>query len=81
MTETEIVDVILAYLRERFPALAAVQPTTPLLEGGQVDSLGFLDLMVFLNERFGIALEDEDFDAANLETPVRLAAFVARKRP
>jgi len=67
------------YLRDRFPALANVEATTPLLQSGAVDSLGFLELMTFLSEEFGITLEDEDFDAANLETPGKLADFVERK--
>lgn len=72
--------VIESYLRERFPALRDVGPDTSLLTSGAVDSLGVLDLMTFIAERFEIELDDEDFDPENMETPARLAAHVARKR-
>jgi acyl carrier protein len=71
--------IIDAYLRQRFPALNNLKPETELLSGGAVDSLGMLDLMMFLGERFGIALEDADFTPDNLATPARLAAFVDQR--
>ena len=79
LNKTDILHTIYDYLRDRFPALADVEATTPLLQGGAIDSLGFLELMTFLSERFGITLEDEDFDACNLETAGKLADFVERK--
>ncbi|WFS70001.1 acyl carrier protein (plasmid) [Agrobacterium leguminum] len=38
---------------------------TPLLEGGIIDTLGFLDLMTFLSERFDIGLDDTHFEPDN----------------
>ena len=80
LEKTDILRTIRGYLRDRFPALAEVETTTPLLQSGAIDSLGFLELMTFLSERFDITLEDEDFDASNLETVDKLAEFVGRKR-
>ncbi len=79
MEKTDILRTIRNYLRDRFPALADVDANTPLLQSGAIDSLGFLELMTFLGDEFGIVLEDEDFDASNLETAGRLADFVGRK--
>jgi acyl carrier protein len=79
LEKTDILRTIHGYLRDRFPALADADATTSLLRSGAIDSLGFLELMTFLSEEFGITLEDEDFDAANLETPGKLADFVERK--
>lgn len=73
--------IIETYLRQRFPALAQLTPETELLSGGAVDSLGMLDLMMFLGERFGIALDDADFTPDNLATPARLVAFVEQRSP
>lgn len=77
--KTDILRIIRGYLRDRFPALADVDAGTPLLQSGAIDSLGFLELMTFLSDEFGIVLEDEDFDASNLETAGKLADFVGRK--
>ncbi len=72
-------DLVYAYLRERFPALHDVAADTPLLTSGAVDSLGMLDLMMFLGERFEISLDDMDFAPENLATPKQLVEFVERR--
>jgi acyl carrier protein len=72
----DIAPIIVTYLSERFPALGRPGADTPLLSSGAIDSLGVLDLMMWLSEEFGIELGDEDFSADNIETPARLTAFV-----
>lgn len=42
-----------------------------------VDSVALLELVVALEDEFGIVVEDGDFDIANFSTPSALAAFVA----
>jgi acyl carrier protein len=49
------------------------------LLGDVVDSLGVLDLVTFLQDRFAITVEDEDVVPSNLDTVNNLVAFVARK--
>ncbi len=70
---------IYGYITKRFPALAPVTPDTPLLDGA-IDSLGFLELIMFLGERFGISMEDDGFDFQELGTPESLVNFVSRAR-
>lgn len=77
-SQSEIEAAIYGYLDKRFPAMAPAVPDTPLLTGA-VDSLGFLELIMFLGERFGIAMED-DIDFQALATPADLVSFVARGR-
>lgn len=79
---TEIRQTILAFMASRFPATRAggIAGDTPLLTGGTLDSLGVLDLMMFLDETYAIGLDDSDFDADNLATLDRLVLFVERKR-
>lgn len=67
---------IQTYLVQRFPASGPITDDTPLLEGGIIDSLGFLELMTFLSEQFGIALEDQHFEPENISTPAALVRFV-----
>ena len=50
-----------------------------LLEGDNLDSLGIVQLMVFLGQTFEIEIEDEDFQPENFETVGTLKAFVSRK--
>lgn len=49
------------------------------LLGNVVDSLGVLDLVTFLQDRFKIAVEDEDVVPSNLDSVSNLVSFVARK--
>lgn len=72
---------IVSYLQERFPLLGSVDLDTPLLGSAAIDSLGFLEVVTFLEEKFAIAMDDDDFDAENLETPSSLVALVARRLP
>lgn len=69
---------VFGYLQSRFPALVECDAQTPLIETGALDSLGFLELMMFLSEKFGIELTDDDFDPGNLGTPASIVAFVRR---
>jgi acyl carrier protein len=50
-----------------------------LLEQGIMDSTGVLELVCFLEERFGIEVLDEELLPENLDSVTRIAAFVERK--
>lgn len=52
---------------------------TPLLNSGALDSLGILELMMFLSDKMEIELEEEDFVPENLETVGSLVRFVIKK--
>jgi acyl carrier protein len=49
------------------------------LLGDVIDSMGVLDLVAFLQDRFKITVEDEEVVPGNLDTIKNLAAYVARK--
>jgi acyl carrier protein len=57
----------------------AVQPHTPLLESGILDSLGVLSLVAFLQDQLGVRVDDEDLVPENFQTIERVAAFACRK--
>jgi acyl carrier protein len=49
------------------------------LLGDLIDSVGVLELVTYLQERFAITVEDEEVVPGNLDTVNHLAAYVARK--
>ncbi|HYD69627.1 acyl carrier protein [Azospirillum sp.] len=51
-----------------------------LLESGIIDSTGIMHVVAFLEESFGIAIDDDDLIADNLDSVERIAGFVERKR-
>ena len=54
---------------------------TSLIEADVVDSTGVLELVAFLEERFGIAVADADIVPANLDSIGRITAYVERMAP
>jgi len=54
--------------------------TESLLESGIIDSTGIMHVIAFLEEKFGIAIDDDDLVADNLDSVERIAAFVGRKQ-
>ena len=51
-----------------------------LLEKGVIDSTGVLEVVAFLDEHFGVTVQDDELVPANFESIQKLAAFVNRKR-
>lgn len=53
--------------------------TASLIDDYGVDSVALLELVVGLEEEFGIVVEDDDFDIANFTSVQALAEFVAKR--
>ena len=49
------------------------------LEEGIVDSTGVLELVMFVEETFGITVQDEEIVPQNFDSVSQLAAYVRRK--
>ncbi len=58
-----------------------LSPLTDLDEPLQVDSLGFVRLVAFLESNLGIRLEDEELIAENFQTLRTLGKLLASKSP
>lgn len=50
------------------------------LQKGLIDSTGILEVVSFIEEKFGIKVEDDDLLPENLDSIRRLADFVKRKQ-
>ncbi len=53
--------------------------TDSLLEQGIIDSTGVLELVSFLEQKYGITIQDEELVPDNLDSIDRLVRFVSRK--
>lgn len=51
-----------------------------LLERGLLDSTGVLEVIAFLEDHFGIIVEDDEIHPENLDSVDRIVRFVERKR-
>jgi acyl carrier protein len=59
--------------------ITEIDPSENLLSKGIVDSHGVMELVGFLEERYGISVGDEDLSPENFESLASIEAFVARK--
>lgn len=58
------------------PEVLPLRNDTPLLEPGMLDSLSMLKLVLFLEERFGVSVDDLDFIPDNFKTVDTICAFI-----
>jgi acyl carrier protein len=59
---------------------AQLRDDESLIDAGIIDSTGVLEVAAFLEERFGVRVDDADFRRENLDSIQRIEAFVARSR-
>ena len=50
------------------------------LRRGLIDSTGMMELVAFLEEQFGLSLQDGELVPENLDSLARVTAFVERKQ-
>jgi acyl carrier protein len=78
-TTAEIEQFILAELAQG-RGLTTIEPSDNLLTKGIVDSHGVMELVAYLEDRYGISVEDADLTPENFESLASIRAFVARKQ-
>lgn len=63
-----------------FYGIEKIKEDTHLFEEGIFDSLGFLSLISFLNEKYGIEVENDELSEENFGSIKAIAAFIERKK-
>lgn len=74
-----VVDDVRSFVMESFYASADLGNDASLLDTGTMDSTGVLELIAFIEQRYGIAVGDREIVAENFDTVQRVAAYVHRK--
>ena len=72
----EFIATNLLYTPEAFPG----HNETSFLEAGIVDSMGIMELVGFVQSRFGVVPEPREITPENFDSVARLGAFVRRKQ-
>ena len=57
-----------------------IEDDSLLLDSGIIDSMGVLDLIIFIEEEFKIAITDGDLLPENFETIASMATFILTKK-
>jgi acyl carrier protein len=76
---TDLEQFILAELTQG-REITSIAPDENLLTRGIVDSHGVIELVGFLEERYGIAVRDEDMTPENFESIASIETFVQGQR-
>ncbi|MBN2157872.1 MAG: acyl carrier protein [Spirochaetes bacterium] len=76
-------EIIMNYINENFilgrSGNVELTPDISLLESGIMDSTGILELVLFLEEKFSIKVEDEEIVPENLDSINNILAFLEEK--
>lgn len=57
----------------------SIEPDESLVQRGVVDSTGVLELVEFLQDRYGISVRDDEITIQNLDTLNSITAFLQQK--
>jgi methoxymalonate biosynthesis acyl carrier protein len=67
------------WLRDNVTGGREVADDYPLIDNGVLTSLQTVELVTFLEERFGIVVEDDEFDEENFGSVGAIAGLVSSK--
>ena len=79
----EIRQKIRKYIMDSFLFTArenALDNDNSFLESGIIDSTGILEIISYIEEEFGIKVEDEEIVPANLDSINLISGYITRKR-
>ena len=62
------------------PDPSALADEASLLDQGIIDSTGVLEVISFLEDTFGLTVDDSEMLPENLDSIERISSFVARKQ-
>lgn len=80
-TKIEIKQKVKQFIETKSPAVSQgkVLDTDSLLDNNIIDSMGFLDLVTFVESEFAIAVEDDELLTENFESIESITEFVNAK--
>ncbi len=67
------------WIREHVAGNQTVPDDYPLIENGLLTSLDTLELVLFLEQQFGITIDDEDVTEENFRSVRAIAGLVSRR--
>ncbi len=80
METITLIDQLRSFISEStFTDKEKIKEDTLIFEEGIFDSLGFLSLIIFVEEELGIEVADDELLEENFESINAIAAFVTRK--
>lgn len=57
-----------------------IRPDEPLISSGLIDSFSLMDVALFVEDTFGVRIEDTELNADAFDTLTQLAALIESRR-
>ncbi|MCC7361775.1 MAG: acyl carrier protein [Anaerolineales bacterium] len=58
----------------------AIKPDEALISSGLIDSFSLVDLALFVEDQFGVRLDDSELNAATFDTLAQLVALIEQRQ-
>ena len=58
----------------------AISPDEPLISSGLIDSFSLMDLALFVEDTFGVRIEDTELNAQTFDNLSQLTALIASRK-
>jgi acyl carrier protein len=58
----------------------AIKPDEPLLTSGLIDSFHLVDLAIYIEDTFGVFIDDREFNASSFDSLGELVAFIQSRQ-
>ena len=58
----------------------AIEPGEPLISGGLIDSFSLVDLALFVEETFGVRIDDTELNAETFDSLTQLAGLIESRQ-
>lgn len=58
----------------------AIRPDEPLISNGLIDSFSLVDLGLFVEERFGVRIDDSELNADTFDSLAQLAEIIEQRQ-
>jgi acyl carrier protein len=71
---------LLDLIRDELDVVGEVEPHTPLVSSGIVDSFGLPSLVCALEAHYGVRIDADEIGADNFDTPAQMLALVEARR-
>jgi acyl carrier protein len=79
----EIQAAVRDYLHQQFPAVRSREfsDSESLLQQGIIDSMGILEIVTFIESRYGLTLSDDELMSDHFESIASIAHLIDSKTP
>ena len=58
----------------------AISPDEPLISGGIIDSFSLMDLALFVEDNFGVRIDDTELNVETFDTLTQLAGLITSRQ-